>query len=179
MAELATLARPYAKAVFDIAKGAGGLDRWSRMLLLLAAAAETETVAILLNAPDVDETVKAHRLAELLGDDIDTQGKRFLNVLADAKRLPLLGEIHEQFEALKAADERSLDVEVLSAFELTSEQVDRLSETLHKRFHKTISITSEVDRSLIGGVLIRAGDIVIDNTIRGRLNKLNEALGQS
>lgn len=176
MAEIATLARPYANAAFDVAKSDGELDRWSRMLALLAAAAENETVQILLAAPDVEELQKAYRLAEVCGDDLNDRGKRFVQVLAANKRLPLLAEIQAQFEGLRAEEQATLDVAVTSAYPLSDAEFEKLKLALSKRFDREVSMASDVDKSLIGGAIIRAGDTVIDGSVRGRLNKLAETI---
>lgn len=176
MAELATLARPYANAAFDVAKSDNDLDRWSRMLALLAAAADDESVQILLAAPDVEEMQKAYRLADICGDDLNDRGKRFVQVLAANKRLPLLPEIQTQFEGLRAEEQATLDVQVTSAFPLSEAELDKLKGALSKRFEREVSMSSDVDGSLIGGAIIRAGDTVIDGSVRGRLDKLSETI---
>lgn len=176
MAEIATLARPYANAVFDVARQAGDLDRWSRMLALLGAAAGDATMQTLLGAPEVDEEQKAYRLCEVCGEELNTAGKRFAQVLAANKRLPLLPEIQSQFEALRAEEQSTLDVEVTSAFDLSEAELANLQGALGRRFNKEINMASSVDGSLIGGVIIRAGDTVIDGSVRGRLAKLAETV---
>jgi len=176
MAELATLARPYANAVFDIAKKDGELDRWSRMLALLAAVAGHERMQTLLAAPDVEEVQKAHQLADICGDELNDRGKRFVQVLAGNKRLPLLPEIQNQFETLRAEEQATLDVEVTSAFALSEAELDSLKSALGKRFEKDIVMSSAVDAGLIGGAVIRAGDTVIDGSVRGKLAKLAETI---
>lgn len=176
MAELATLARPYANAAFDVAKSDDELDRWSRMLALLAAAAQNDTVKILLSAPDVEEVQKAYRLAEICGPELNDRGKRFVQVLASNKRLPLLPEIQEQFEALRAEEQATLDVTVESAYPLSDAEIEKLKDALSRRFQREVSMVSSVDASLIGGAVIRAGDTVIDGSLKGRLAKLAEAI---
>jgi F-type H+-transporting ATPase subunit delta len=123
--------------------------------------------------------VKAHRLAEVCGDELDSSAKLFLQALAEHNRLPLLPEVLTQFEELKAKEEESIDVEVLSAFELTETQVEEIKSTLNKRFDKQINIESSVDKTLIGGAIIRAGDLVIDGSARGKLTKLADTLTRS
>ncbi len=172
MAEVATLARPYASAVFDIAKSSGELDRWSRMLGFLSVATTERAVQRLLAAPDVASEQKAFRLAELAGDELNDRARKFIGVLATNKRLPLLTEIYIQFETLRALEQRSLDVAVISAFELSDAEETRLKQSLRERFDKEINMTSEVDSSLLGGATIRAGDTVIDGSVRGKLDKL-------
>ena len=176
MAELATLARPYANAAFDIAKADGELPRWSSMLMLLAEAVETEEVQQLLEAPKLDDAIKASQLSELFKDQLNDRARRFLGVLAENKRLLLLGEIAEQYELRRAEEEQSLEVEVISAYPLTDVQADALSQGLARKFGKTIELSHRTDATLIGGALIRAGDTVIDGTVAGRLNKLKESL---
>jgi len=176
MAELATLARPYANAAFDVAKSDGELDRWSRMLALLAAAAANESVQILLSAPDVEEVQKAYRLTEICGPELNDRAKRFIQVLAGNKRLTLLPEIQEQFEALRAEEQATLDVTVQSAYPLSEAEQEKLKSALTRRFEREVSMVSEVDASLIGGAVIRAGDTVIDGSLRGRLAKLAETI---
>ena len=176
MAELATIARPYANAVFDLAKGDQMLDQWSRMLSTLSATADHETVQVFLQSPDLPASAKAYKLSELCGDELDDRGKKFLQALADNNRLALIAEIREQYEVLRAEEEKSLDVEVISAYALSDAESERLRSALNKKFAKDISIQTRVDESLIGGALIRAGDVVIDGSIRGKLNKLAETL---
>lgn len=176
MAELATLARPYANAVFDIAKGDGELDRWSRMLAILSVAASDATMQTLLALPEVEEVQKAYRLSEVCGTELNERAKRFVQVLAVNKRLPLLPEIQVQFESLRADEQSTLDVAVTSAFPLSEAELESLKTALGRRFEKEINMESDVDRSLIGGAVIRAGDTVIDGSVRGRLAKLSESV---
>ena len=176
MAELATLARPYANAAFDVAKSDGELDRWSRMLALLGAAAGEEAVQVLLASPEVEEVQKAYKLAEICGPELNDRGKRFVQVLAGNKRLTLLPEIQEQFEALRAEEQATLDVTVTSAYPLSEQELDRLKNALSRRFERDVSMVSDVDASLIGGAIIRAGDTVIDGSLRGKLDKLAETI---
>ncbi len=178
MAELATIARPYANAVFDLAKSGGALETWSRMLGVLASTAQHETVSVLLASPDLSPIAKAGKLGELCGDEIDDQARKFLFALADHDRLALLNEIMTQFEALRAEELRSLDVMVTAAYELTAGQKEALAQALSKKFEKEVALESAVDASLMGGAIIRAGDIVIDGSVKGRLTKLVDALVQ-
>ena len=176
MAELATLARPYASAVFAVAKSEGDLDRWSRMLTLLAAAAADEKIRWLLSTPETDEMTKAYRVIDVCGDELNDRAKRFVQVLAGNKRLPLLSEIAVQFEALRAEEQATLDVEITSAFPLSDAELGRMKAALTRRFEKDINMESTVDRALIGGAVIRAGDTVIDGSVKGKLAKLAEVV---
>ncbi|MEM7080194.1 MAG: F0F1 ATP synthase subunit delta [Pseudomonadota bacterium] len=178
MAELATIARPYANAVFDLAKQNALLTEWSRMLGVLQATTENDTVKVLLDSPDLPSSAKAFRLANILGDAVDDRGKKFLQALADHDRLALIPEIRSQFETLRAEEEKSLDVEVVSAYPLSDAQSQALRAALNRKYAKDINIEARVDETLIGGAIIRAGDMVIDGSVRGRLNKLTETLIQ-
>lgn len=179
MAELATLARPYANAVFSIAKSGGdGLDRWSRMLGLLAAAVGEAAVQSVIDAPEVSAEAKAFRLCELGAEELNDRARNFVGLLAANHRLDLLPEIARQFEQLKDLEEEILDVEIVSAFELDDSDASSLKDLLAKHFQREVVITSDVDAALIGGAVIRAGDTVIDASVRGRLHRLADTLRQ-
>jgi F-type H+-transporting ATPase subunit delta len=176
MAELATLARPYASAVFATAQGESSLERWSRMLTFLVAASSDPQVKRLLDAPEVGDEQKAFRLAELCGDELNDRARKFVQVLAQNKRLDIISEIHKQFEERRATEEQTLDVEVISAYPMSDEERAQLSRALATKYAKEIDMTSAVDSNLIGGAIIRAGDTVIDGSLRGKLDKLAETL---
>ena len=176
MAELATLARPYANAVFQISKGSSELDAWSRMLEFLSVASGDPQLKRLLDAPDVAEAQKALRLTEVCGEELTEHARQFVMVLAANKRLPLISEIAAQFEVLRSLEQQSLDVEIVSAFSLSDDEADSLREALGRKFGKEVQLTSRVDESLIGGAVIRAGDTVIDGSVRGKLDKLAETI---
>ena len=176
MAEIATLARPYANAVFDLARSAGRLTQWAPMLGLLARAVETDPVRELIALPSLAPEAKAHRLIDVVREEIDDRCRRFVNVLADNNRLELLPEIAAQFDALKAEAEKTLDVEITAAVELTEEQVDAYAAALRERFDQDVNVDVAVDPGLVGGAVIRAGDTVIDGSVRGRLTRLIESL---
>ena len=176
MAETATLARPYANAAFALAKSLDRLEKWSRMLGLLAGAAGTEKVRALLGAATVSGDVKAGQLLEVAGDELDDRGRRFVHVLADNGRLDLLPEVARQYEERKAEAERVLDVEISAAVELTGEQRQTFAAALAKRFEQEVDVTTAVDANVVGGAVIRAGDTVIDGSVRGRLTRLIGAL---
>ena len=179
MAEIATLARPYANAVFDLARSIDRLAQWSPMLALLARAVETDEVRALIAEPSLTPPAKAHQLIGVVRDNIDDRCRRFVQVLADNQRLDLLPEISAQYEALKAEAEQTLDVEITTAVQLTERQFDTYTEALRRRFEQDVNINVEVDPGLVGGAVIRAGDTVIDGSVRGRLTRLVESLQRS
>lgn len=176
MAELATLARPYANAVFEVAKSGNELDIWSRMLGLLAAAVRNDAVQLLLADPEIEEVQKAYRLSAICGDELNDRGRRFVQVLAANKRLVLLPDISELFETLRAEEQSILDVTVTSAYALSDGEAEKLKSALARRFQREVNMTSDVDASLIGGAVIRAGDTIIDGSVRGKLGKLAESI---
>jgi F-type H+-transporting ATPase subunit delta len=174
--EKATLARPYANAVFAVARGEGRLDEWSRMLKVLAAAAAAPQVQQMLGSPALGGSEKADRLAAICEGELTERGRQVLDALAHHKRWDLFDEISEQYEALRADAQRALDVDVRSAFELSKSEQDALIASLRRRFDREIRLTTHVEPALLGGVVIRAGDTVIDGSVRGRLAKLSESL---
>ncbi|KPQ26755.1 MULTISPECIES: F0F1 ATP synthase subunit delta [unclassified Halomonas] len=177
MAELLTVARPYAKAAFEYARDHEALDSWSKALALLSQAVTHNDVHRLLSSPKLEAEQKAELLVGMLPEEDGGDAlRRFLDTLADEGRLNALPYIANQFERLRAEHEQRVEVTVTSAYKLDSKQKTKLSNALKKRLNREISITTQVDKSLIGGVILRAGDTVIDGSVRGRLNRLSEAL---
>ncbi len=179
MAELLTVARPYAKAAFEYARDKNALDAWSNMLGRVSLVVEDEQVKRLITSPKVKSEQKVSLLTSMLSDKEDKSDpsfERFLTLLTQKYRLVALKAIAEQFEKLRAEHEQRIDVTVTSAFKLDSKQKTKLTNALKKRLNREISITTQVDKTLIGGVVLRAGDTVIDGSVRGRLDRLSEAL---
>lgn len=171
-----TLARPYAKAAFEFASAAGRIDAWSGMLSLAAVAVDVPQVAELLKNPRLTSEKKVQTLVQLFGSDIDEAFRNFVSTLGDNDRLDVLPTIRELFEELKAEAEKTLDVEVQTAFELTPAQLQTLAAALSKRLDRTVNPQQVVNPALIGGVVIRAGDVVVDGSVRGKLSQLAESL---
>jgi F-type H+-transporting ATPase subunit delta len=176
MAELTTLARPYAKAAFEHARAQQQLTNWSAMLGLAAAVSQDDTVQRMLKAPRLTSAEKAAAFIEVCGDEFNAQVRNFIQVLAENERLLLLPEIDALFELYKSEQEKSVDVEVTSAFALSAEQQDKLAKVLSARLSREVRLHAAEDPALIGGVVIRAGDLVIDGSVRGKIAKLAEAL---
>lgn len=172
------LARPYARAVFELAQEQSTLGEWAQMLELLGLIAADERVARILRAPRVSAEDRARLMREIAGDHLDEQGDNFVRLLAANGRLPLLPQIREQFERQRAEAEGRVDATVISASKLTKAQQDGIAKALSKRFDAEVSLECEVDESLLGGALIRAGDTVIDGSLRGRLRRLGSDLGR-
>ena len=175
MAELTTLARPYAKAVFDVARDAKDLEGWSKALALMTAVSQQPSVIKLLNSPALTTQQKSASFVNLCGDEINATVVLFISVLSENKRLNLLTPIRELFEILKAKQEKFCDVQVVSAFELDNTVSLALADKLKTVLKSEVSLNTEIDNSLIGGVIIRAGDVVIDGSVKGRLQKLADS----
>lgn len=176
MAELRTLARPYAKAAFEFALAAKDLSGWSAMLALAAGVSQHHSIKKVLTSPTYTAAQKAETFSSVCGDELNVKGQNFIRYLAENDRLPLLPEIRQLFEALKSQQEKSIDVEVSTAFELSGDIQDKLAKALSAKLDREVNVQSLVDESLLGGAIVRAGDTVIDGSVRGRLAKLAEAI---
>lgn len=175
MSSNAALARPYARAAFELAQGAGALGGWAQQLEFAAAFASDARVAALLIDP---RRSQAEALALLLpaGTQTDSPFAVFLGALGANGRLPVLPEIASQFELLKRDAEGTLKVTVRSAVPLDGAQIETLKISLARRFKRDIEIETALDATLIGGAIIEAGETVIDGSVRGRLARLAQEL---
>lgn len=181
MAEWITLARPYAKAAFDYARAEltrdqNALADWSRQLNLAAAVIGNDKIAKVIQSPAFTTAQQAQALADLLGNELTDKPANFLRTLAANKRLLLLPQIAALFDQFKANQENSVDVEVASAFPLAGDITERLVAALRSKLKRDVSVSTVIDKNLIGGVVVRSGDVVIDGSVRGRLEKLAKAL---
>lgn len=176
MAELSTLARPYAKAAFEYADQAGELSSWSEQLALAAAVSAKVKVGKVLGNPALTSKQQAQIFLDVCGDALAIKVKNFVRVLAENKRLALLPQISLLFDLFKSNREKSVDVEVATAFELDATLLDTLAKALGKKLERDVKLSTVIDKNLLGGVVVRAADTVIDGSVRGRLNKLAEAL---
>ena len=177
MAEFTTLARPYAKAAFEVAAFADSLQAWSNMLSQVAKVASNDRVSELLSSPSLTGEEQAEIVIGLCGDEISEQVKNFVYVLSENKRLSLLPEIGGLFDILKSEQEKVVDVEISTAFALAGDTEKKLAKAIKEKLNREVNIHSQIDKNLIGGTVIRAGDLVIDNSVRGKLHKLAEAMG--
>jgi len=176
MAELSTLARPYAKAAFEFARDKDALAAWSEQLSTLANVTADDAMEAVLGSPAMTAAQQTETLNEVCGEALGAEVRNFVAILADNKRLTLLPEIYTLYEQHKANQAKSVDVNVVSAFDLEDAIKDKLAKVLSKKLEREVKVTTSTDKSLLGGVLIRAGDLVIDGSVRGRLNKLAEAM---
>jgi len=175
MAELSTLARPYAKAAFEYAMEAGDLQGWSDSLGTVSSVAKQSSVDQLLSSPSSTASEQAAALTGICGESMSSAGKNFICILSENRRLKLLPQIAHQFEIMKANQEKAIEVDVASAQPLDEEQQEKLTEALSKKLERKVNMQVSLDKSLLGGAVIRAGDTVIDGSIRGRLTKLAES----
>ncbi|SEI57782.1 F-type H+-transporting ATPase subunit delta [Azotobacter beijerinckii] len=171
-----TLARPYAKAAFEYASAANSNDAWSGMLSLAAAVVEAPEVAELLRNPRLTRESKVEAVLRLFADDVDDAFRNFIANMGEHDRLFVLPTVRELFEAFKAEAEKTLDVELETAFELSAEQLETLAAALSKRLDRSVNPRQVVNPALIGGLVIRAGDVVVDGSVRGKLSQLAESL---
>lgn len=176
MAEKTTIARPYAQAIFAIAQEQGNLQRWSDMLALAAAVAADSAMAALIDNPRIGRDQIVQVFMDVCGDGIDDMGRNSIRVLAENGRLEFLPEIAQLYEAERAAAERTVQAEVVSAIELSSTQLKSIGEGLKRRFGRDVSLSCRVDESLLGGAVIRAGDVVIDGSVASKLERMRQQL---
>ena len=176
MAELTTVARPYAKAAFEFAADAGDLQGWSTSLATAGAVAQQPAVVKLLSSPSSTAAQQAAAVIEICGDALSATGQNFIAILSENRRLQLLPQISHQFDIMKANREKAVEVDVVAAHEMGADQQQQLSDALSAKLERKVNMQVSLDKSLLGGAVIRAGDTVIDGSIRGRLTKLAESL---
>ncbi len=178
MSELTTAARPYAKAVFEMAQETKTLPQWSAQLVAMSAVVAAEGSASLLGHPHISKEQKVDIVAELAGDALNDQGRNLLKALAENDRFALLPEMAVIFEKMKAEAEGSIEAELVSAREMTQDQQKTIAAALQKRFGREVKLVTRTDPALMGGAIIRAGDLVIDGSIQSRLKDMKAALGR-
>lgn len=176
MAELTTLARPYAKAVFEYADAAGDLATWSKELATAAVVVEQDAMVNTLANPGLTHQQKAEAFVGVCGEELNQSAQNFIKVLAENKRLELLPFIATLYEQFKSQREKAIDVDVATAFEISGDLEAKLAKALSAKLDREVTVQSSVDKSLLGGVVVRAGDTVIDGSVRGRLAKLAETM---
>lgn len=176
MADRLTVARPYAKAAFAQASADGTLGAWATALERAAMAVADPRVRALFGSPMITAGQLADLVTGVAGPGLDQNGRNFIAMLAENKRLPFLAEISQIFNALKDDAERVVDVHITSAAPLPEAEGARLTAALEKRFNRKVRVQSDVDSSLIGGAVVRAGDLTIDGSVKARLARLAREL---
>jgi F-type H+-transporting ATPase subunit delta len=176
MAELATIARPYAEAAFELARDEHALPAWSEMLRFAASIVGDERVAKALDNPRLDAAAKESLLLSIGGDRFDAQARNFIHVLVEGERVALLPQISAMFETLKNDAEATAKATIESAFEMTDAQVAELQGALEKRFGRKIETTVRVNPDLIGGARVTVGDSVLDGSVQAKLAAMHAQL---
>ena len=176
MAELATIARPYAEAAFELARDAQALPKWSEMMRFAATIVGDPRVAEALDNPRLDAGAKASLLLSIAGDRFDGEARNFIRVLLEGERVMLLPQIATMFETLKDDAEATAKATIESAFEINDAQVDELRRALEKRFGRKIEATVTVNPELIGGARVTVGDAVLDGSVQAKLAAMHAQL---
>lgn len=176
MAEKVTIARPYAQAVFAIAREQGDLKGWSTMLQCAAAVAADAEMATMIANPRVDSTQLITVFLDICGGKINDAGKNTLRLLADNGRLAVLPEIAALYEEMRAEAEAKVEAEVISATAISESQKSAIVAALAKRLGREVSLVCKTDESLLGGAIIRSGDMVIDGSVVSKLEQMSNQL---
>ncbi|HUX91681.1 MAG TPA: F0F1 ATP synthase subunit delta [Gallionellaceae bacterium] len=176
MSQAITVARPYAQAAFDEAQKLGELKAWSEMLHAAAEAVAQQDMQSIIRSTRVTAAQLNNVMLAVCGGKLNATAHNFIKLLIENKRLDVLPEILEMFEILRAEAEKSVDVVVTSAFDLNDAQKQKIAAALKVRMGREIKLSCETNRDLLGGVVIRAGDKVIDGSARTRLSELAVAL---
>lgn len=175
MSNLTTIARPYAKAAFELAVEKGTLESWNDMLFFAGHVASNEQASSAL-AGMPTATAQAELFIQLCAEQLNEQGQNLVKVMAENGRLTALPEVAQLFAEFKAQYDKEIEVDVISATPLVAAQQESLVAALEKRFARKVKLNCSEDASVVGGLIIRSGDTVIDGTIRGKLSRLATTL---
>lgn len=178
MASSASVARPYAQAVFELASEQGNPEEWSSALTSLSAVAGDDAFAALLDDPRVSNDQLTGLLTDVVSDGLPDGGENLVRLLVRNGRVEALPDISRQFDLRVADANKSVNAQVISARELNEDQRNRLSEALEARLGCSVSLEEEVDADLLGGAIVKAGDLVIDGSAAGRIKKLGMSLAR-
>ncbi|WP_160064816.1 F0F1 ATP synthase subunit delta [Psychromonas sp. L1A2] len=175
MSELTTVARPYARAAFEFAVDKNTIEAWSTMLFFASEVAQDATIAKILTRDKAPQEL-ADLFLNVCGDQLDESGQNFIKVLAENGRLSVLPRIAQLFAGLETEYNKEVDANVVSAYALSNTQLKELSISLEKRLARKVNLNCSIDKSLIAGMVITAGDLVIDSTASGQLSRLSHTL---
>lgn len=176
MAEKSTIARPYAVAVFELAQASDQLQTWSDMLQTVTMIAADADMQSLIGNTSVNKAQVAEVIIDVAAEVMSEQGRNLIKLLAENRRLDVMAEITEQFEALKAEAEKTIEAEVIAATKVSAAAQAQIAAKLKARLGREVTLKCSVDESLMGGAIIKAGDLVIDGSVSGQLNKLSVEL---
>ena len=172
MAEISTIARPYAVAAYKLGKETKSLAKWSEMLAFAAAVANDAQMQAYVQDPKVVASDLQTTFLKVCGDKLNEQGQNLIRVLVEYNRMSILPAIASAFEALKAQDEGTLDAQIIAASKPTGAEINDLLKRLEAKFGKKIEADVTIDAELIGGFKIIVGDTVIDSSVKGQLQNL-------
>lgn len=175
MSELTTVARPYARAAFEFAVENNDIETWSAMLFFAAEVAQDATVANILTSDKAPQEL-ASLFINVCDDQLNEPGQNFIKLLAENGRLSVLPRVAQLFVELEIEHKKEIEVDVISAYALSAKQKTQLSESLEKRLARKVNLNCSIDKSLIAGMVVTAGDLVIDSTASGQLNRLSNTL---
>ncbi|WP_392564956.1 F0F1 ATP synthase subunit delta [Orbus wheelerorum] len=175
MADLVTIARPYAKAAFDFAVERNCIEEWQKMLVVASHVSQAEQIKSVLTS-DMKPDSTANVFISICKDELDEYRTNFIKVMAENKRLALLPEVLTLFIKYVLESQAVADVDVISASPLTEAQLNKIKAAIEQRLSRKVKLECHIDKSIISGFIIRTGDMVIDSSIRGRLNRLSDAL---
>ena len=175
MSELTTVARPYARAAFEFAVDSNKIEVWSEMLLFSAEVASNPTMVDILTGDKAAQEL-ADLFISICDDQLDESGQNFIKVMAENGRLSVLPRVAQLYVELVHDHNKEIDVSVVSAYAMTKKQKDELSASLEKRLARKVNLNCSIDKSLIAGMVITAGDLVIDSSAVGQLNRLSDTL---
>lgn len=178
MTDFTTAARPYANAVYDLASETGTIKSWGDALGNLVALTANDDMSSLLSSPELGKKKKGELIIKVLGDKLSEQQKNLVKLMAENGRLGLMSDVLEQFEIARAKAENKLEADVVSAYELTDAQKSELVNTLKNKLGCDVTLNVSVDDSLIAGVVIKAGDTIIDASMKSQLDSLALSLGR-
>ncbi len=178
MSDFTTAARPYAKAVYDIAAEADELESWGDALANMAAIVVDEQMSEMLENPDTGKQEKGELIITILADKLTDKQQNLVRLMAENGRLKLMPDVARQYEVARAKAENIIEAEVISAFELSAEQTSDITNTLKNKLGCEITLSTSVDETLIGGVIIKAGDTIIDASMKSQLDSLALSLGR-
>lgn len=176
MTSYSQIARPYARAAFEFALEQQALEQWSVMLSVLSELAELPEFSRFISLPEVGSQHMVDLVFEAVGKHLDSEAKNLVRLLAHNNRLQALGSVKECFDKLKEEHQRAINAEVRTFAPLTEAQKQSLKASLTKKLQREVTLSEQIDKSLLGGAVVQAGDLVIDGSVRGKLKKLEVEL---
>ncbi len=177
MSETSSIARPYAKAIFELARDAGDYAQWSNQLDFLTAVATDSAMAEILQNPAISNEQLSQLLLDVGKDQLDEEGQNFVKLLVQNDRVSVVKAINTQFQILRDEAEQIIEAQLITAAKVDDSQKKSIESALSKRLGKKIKLETSVDESLIGGAVVRAGDWVVDGSVKAQLQDLVGAIG--